>query len=336
MRSDKLNDFVQSDYEVKFAAYHVAFPSSTDWVDRFHQTYPIVNHTIIVCSELHENTVNQLLELDLPNVTIFISGFINQSFKNAQVCQWMDWFITAADFYRYDRPDLLTNKLNTINKQYYFDCLLGCQRPHRDYVHDYVNSHLSDKVLMTYFRRWNIDLRTTDHIFEKEDIEFLPESNYHHTVHRIKYYGRLMNLSAVVPIDVYNQTHYSLVTETNTFNHFNFYTEKIVKPILAGRLFIVVAGAGYLENLQRLGFKTFSNVIDESYDQEIDNCTRYSKALEQVNKLCSIPPDEIKEQIKHIVKHNQNLMLEDWNRKFILQLHQTLDRYLTTDHKAEN
>ncbi len=329
-----LDSFVQSSYDLKFAAFHVAFPCSNEWVERFHTTYKIVNHSIVVCSELHQNTVDQLLNLDLPNVSIFVSGFINQPFENAKIYQWMDWFITAADFYRYDQPTLLEKKLVDSNKNKFFDILLGCQRPHRDYVYQYINENLADKTVMTYFRRWNVDLRTTDHIFEKEGIEFLPDSNYHHTVHRIRYYGRLMNLSAVVPIDIYNKTHYSLVTETNSLNHFNFYTEKIVKPILAGRLFVVIAGARYLHNLRLLGFKTFSSVVDESYDYEEDHVTRWRMALEQVKKLCDQSPDEIKHKIKDVVDHNRRLLLEDWNGKFILKLQSVIDPFLTSAHKA--
>lgn len=332
LKSENLNEFVQSTLDLKFALYHVAFPCDNKWVERFHLTYLCVNHSIIVCSEMHENTVDQLLSLDLPNVTIFISGFLNHNFRHAKIYQWMDWFITAGDFYRYTMPNLLKEKLTVSNKEKYFDVLLGCWRLHRDFVYDYINHNMADKVIMTYFRRWNVDLRTTDHIFETEGLEFLLDNTYYNTVHRVKYYDRTMNLSAIVPIKIYNETYYSLVTETNSLNHFNFYTEKIVKPILAGRLFIVIAGAGYLQNLRSLGFKTFGNIIDESYDDEIDHYKRWLMALEQANRLCKLSPIDVKNKIKDVVEHNQKLMLEDWNEKFIRQLFETLFEYLTIAH----
>lgn len=335
LKLENLNNFLASTYSVKFANYHVAFPANNDWIKRFHLTYPHVDHSIIVCSELHQETVDQLYSLDLPNVSIFVCGFLGKPFINAKVYQWMDWFITAGEFYRHTKPNLLANKIcQTYNKEKFFDVLLGCQRYHRDYVNDYINQNLQNKVIKTYFRQWNVDLRQTDHIFESQGIEFLEDNNYYNTVHIVKYYGFKMNLSAIVPIDIYNRTHYSLVTETNFSNDFNFYTEKVVKPILAKRLFVVIAGRHYLKNLRQLGFKTFDNVIDESYDNISDNKNRFDAALEQVSKLCAMPTASVTEQIKTAVEHNYNLMMQDWNAKFIKQLVSVVDPFLTSAHKV--
>jgi hypothetical protein len=79
-----------------------------------------------------------------------------------------------------------------------------------------------------------------------------------------------MSLSQVIPLSIYNQTAYSVVAETNYDNNYIFNTEKIVKPILARRLFLVVSGQHYLRNLRSLGFKTFDGIIDETYDTIAD------------------------------------------------------------------
>lgn len=335
LKSDNLNNFLASAYSIKFANYHVAFPANNDWINRFYSTYPYVNHSLIVCSELHNDIVEQLYNLDLPNVSIFVCGFIHKDFQHAKVYQWMDWFITAGEFYRNVNPDFLCQKIKNINvKPKFFDVLLGCQRYHRDYVNHYIDTNLADKTIKTYFKRWNVDLRTTDHIFEPTGIEFLDQNNYFNTVHIVKYFGYKMNLSAIVPIDIYNKTHYSLVTETNYSNNFNFYTEKIVKPILAKRLFVVIAGRHYLKNLRRLGFQTFNNVIDESYDEIDDNETRWNHALQQVARLCDSSIENIKKQISTITEHNYNLMMEDWNKKFIHSVVDVIDPYLNTYHKV--
>lgn len=332
-----LNDFISDDSNIKFACYHVPFPYDEDWITRFHNTYSIVKHSFVICSELHVNTVKQLESLDLDNVSIFVCGVVHHKFTKAKLYSWMDWFETSTYFYKKINPRLLEQKLLPHNnKNKYFDVLLGCQRPHRDYVYEYINTHnLNDKVIMTYFKRWNIDLRNTDHIFENEGLEFLSDLNYHHTVHRIKYYGHQMNLSQVVPTIVYNDTCYSLVTETNSVNNFNFYTEKIVKPIISGRLFIVIAGQHYLQNLRNMGFKTFNKIIDESYDDESDNEKRWAMAMEQVKLLCDKDPLEIYSKIKGVVDYNKHLMLNtDWLDQYLRQVMTIIDSYLTTVHKV--
>jgi hypothetical protein len=256
--------------------------------------------------------VAQLKSLDKDKIVLLVSGFIDFDFKNAKIYNYMDWFITTTDFYKEVEPDLLNTKLRyNVKKPKYFDILLGCTRSHRDYVFDYINQHnLNDQVIMTYFRYWNVDLRKTEHIFESEGLEFLPETAYTHTVHHVSYYGRKTNLSQIVPFTIYNDSYYSLVAETNAVNEFNFYTEKIVKPILAKRLFVVIAGKHYLYNLRKLGFKTFDGVIDESYDNEDDNNTRWSLAMDQVRSLIAQNPADVDRKIKHIAEHNQRLMLE--------------------------
>ena len=74
-------------------------------------------------------------------------------------------------------------------------------------------------------------------------------------------------------------------------------------------MFVAVAGQGYLEFLRSIGFQTFGNVIDESYDQEPDNIKRWTMAMNQVELLCSKDPADVISQVQEIVDHNRQLML---------------------------
>ena len=69
----------------------------------------------------------------------------------------------------------------------------------------------------------------------------------------------------VVPAQYIN-TYFTVVSETN-IDSAPFLTEKIYKPILAGHPFIVASTSGYYDQLHKLGFETFSEYIDESFDQ---------------------------------------------------------------------
>lgn len=324
--------FIDSNLPTKIAVFHVPFTSDTEWLDRLNHGIQFVDKIIIFCSELHQHTVARLIELDKPNIIIFACGFINHNFQYATVYLWMDWFETTVYFYNTVQPRLLQEKLSFQPKSKYFDILLGCRRYHRDYIYNFINdAQLNDKVIMTYYQRWNVDLRNTDHIFETEGLEFLPESSYTHSVHHVLYYGHKMNLSQVVPFVIYNDSYYSLVAETNAVNQWNFYTEKIVKPILARRLFIVIAGQGYLRNLRKLGFKTFADIIDESYDDEPDDLKRWAMALNQVKMLTDQNAEWIQSSIAAIVDHNQNLMLscnwyDDMINQLIASIAHTIDR----------
>jgi hypothetical protein len=153
-------------------------------------------------------------------------------------------------------------------------------------------------------------------IFDRDTTSFiLPEGaiqigNTPTTCEHVLFHGHYVHLSTIIPVSVYNQTAYSFVHETLTLScDICFFTEKVAKPILAKRLFIVMAVPNYLHNLRRLGFQTFDGIIDESYDIEEDSNIRLSMVLEQLEYLISQPQHEILEKIKPIVEHNHQHML---------------------------
>jgi hypothetical protein len=136
-----------------------------------------------------------------------------------------------------------------------------------------------------------------------------------------------MSLSQIIPVNVYNNTAYSAIAETCWQDNFAFFTEKTAKPIMARRLFVVFAGRGYLANLRRLGFKTFGDIIDESYDQETDALVRWRRAWDQVAWLSEQPQELILEQIRPTVEHNAQVMLTtDWYDLFRSQFEQDFAR----------
>jgi hypothetical protein len=295
------------------SAYHTPFPYNTTWLEDLNQRYDQSDRIMVFSSELHANSIEGLLTLDREKIELHLCGVINQEFKHAKTYRWMDWFQWSSQFYR-KNPTILNRLRPFDTKPRSFDILLGCQRPNRDYIFNYiVEQGLMQQVIMTYFQRWNIDLRTTDQFIpETEGLEYIQAPNG--TVHQVLYYGERMTLSQVVPIEIYNQTAYTLVAETNGLNHFNFYTEKIVKPILARRLFVTIAGQHYLRNLRAMGFKTFDGVIDETYDSVEDPQTRWQMAMQQVQLLCNRPQDQIINQITEIVDHNYQVMINtNWH-----------------------
>jgi hypothetical protein len=135
-----------------------------------------------------------------------------------------------------------------------------------------------------------------------------------------------MHISQVLPLKIYNKTAYSIVMETWADNRYSFFTEKIAKPILGRRLFVVISGQHFLRNLRQLGFKTFDGIIDESYDSIQESTTRWAKAIEQTKWLCQQPQEKILSQIAPIVIHNfavlSNLRLspvDEYAEKFLIQ-----------------
>jgi hypothetical protein len=137
-------------------------------------------------------------------------------------------------------------------------------------------------------------------------------------------------LSTNISWDLYRHTNYSIVTETLFEGPTVFSTEKVAKPIVAERLFVVFSVDRYLQRLHEMGFQTFDSVIDESYDLEPNLTKRMTQAMDQVRYLHTQDPDKIKEKILPIVKHNHQRLAE-----LQQQTHQRMEDLLRKHIPAE-
>ena len=141
-------------------------------------------------------------------------------------------------------------------------------------------------------------------------------------------------MAVVPPVSVYQQCAYSAVTETNAQHNYVFFTEKIARAIVCKRLFVVLSSYRYLHYLRQAGFQTFDNVINESYDLEVDDTRRWRMAFEQMQVLATMDQQQVLEQIQPIVKHNhQVLMQTDWHKKMSQQVGQILESRLNLNLK---
>lgn len=84
----------------------------------------------------------------------------------------------------------------------------------------------------------------------------------------------------------YVDTYFSLVTETIFTYPYSFRTEKIWKPIAMGHPWIAVSNYGYYRDMHSLGFQSFGNLIDESFDLIYNNQERIEAIVQVVEELC--------------------------------------------------
>ena len=133
----------------------------------------------------------------------------------------------------------------------------------------------------------------------------------------------------------YIDTVCSIVSETNDNNDEIFMTEKIWKPIMAQHLFIVHGNHLYLQKLREMGFKTFSNYFDESYDLEQDPDVRIDKIVSLCKELKDPSTDrkhgnkkwqDIYLQTKALRQHNYDTMFD--KNKLSLEINKTINLFL--------
>ena len=90
-----------------------------------------------------------------------------------------------------------------------------------------------------------------------------------------------------------------------------FITEKTFRTIANGHPCIWVSAHGTTKVLQRLGFKTYSEFWDESYDSitdPLDRINAVADLIEQLSKLNHTERKELYNKMKPTLKHNQELI----------------------------
>ena len=119
-------------------------------------------------------------------------------------------------------------------------------------------------------------------------------------------------LSYYIQPFIYENSWISVIYESRDSGVF-FPTEKIGKPLRGGRIFLGVFPAHFLQGLRDLGLKTFSNIIDESYDQIEDLETRIAFVVEELKRLSKLDPVYLYNQVQQEIEHNKKCMMDrEW------------------------
>jgi hypothetical protein len=197
--------------------------------------------------------------------------YVKQRYPN-----FIDWYFFSHAFV--SREWFSAHRHNyagwTDNKQTVLDCnLITGSRQYRVYLiyHMFQNGFQKNSfVSFNGNHDWEKDLEDHDQ-FEllNEPIGFfsrIPKNkiSYDSWGKENKLNNNLMQ--SRIPLKFYSQVNYITVSETLCVENKKHLTEKVFKPIAAGKPFILAAGYKNLEYLKSYGFKTFSDCWDESYD----------------------------------------------------------------------
>ena len=101
-----------------------------------------------------------------------------------------------------------------------------------------------------------------------------------------------------------------LVVESHVDGNTFFPTEKTTRPMWLKKPFVVFASKDYLCYLRQMGFMTFNDFWDESYDG-YEGRERYIKILELIDFIANKSSTELQDMywaMQYVLDHNYNLM----------------------------
>lgn len=98
--------------------------------------------------------------------------------------------------------------------------------------------------------------------------------------------------------------------------------EAINRNFALKKPFIALGQKGTLKAIKHLGYKTFSDILDEDYDDETDDLKRVQKALRSLKVYIDNKPDINK--LKDVLEHNHNIWLN--KKRYVTEkIHEMLD-----------
>lgn len=137
----------------------------------------------------------------------------------------------------------------------------------------------------------------TDDINEEDIDKFLQKVPIYPSIKPNFYSGTDYFNPYQTELELIKNSYINIVTETHYHNdspnqHNLFVTEKTYKPIYYMQPFIIVGQRGIIKYLKDIGFETFDNFIDETYDQLDDN-KRFKFIANEITRLSEMSYTDI-------------------------------------------
>lgn len=209
-------------------------------------------------------------------------------------------------------------------REYWFDALLGAPRTARRWLYNQiVNSQHCDRFILNMYgqeavhgtEHYNVTNWLTGHNLD---------DNYSYRT-SVTGLPHQVNTDSLLPYRIYNNSWFSVISETHDHASIPIITEKTAKCLLGRRLFIHFGNCGIIQLLKEIGFKTFDCVIDESYDHEPNSEKRLGMAWQQVEFIMQQDPKEVIQKCQKVFDHNQQIVLNYNYDKYVIDELKRLD-----------
>ena len=240
-----------------------------------------------------------------------------QKYKNADFIgvYWWCHAVIARDWFRYAEHDpALCNHAPQKDFLIYNRAWSGTREYRLKFAELLIHNQLTDRCVMGFNSEDNGDYR--QHQFQNTRLQIQCQNLEEYFF----YNDSPSTASADYNSIDYQGTQLEIVLETLFDDDRIQLTEKILRPIACGHPFMLLSTVGSLEYLQQYGFKTFANLIDETYDAIQDPLLRLQAVVAEMKRISNLPSDE-KEKL-----YTELRTIADYNRKlfFSKEWHDTI------------
>lgn len=298
----KILDFSKSQFPDSGSVYPINWRMSFNWPEvntnslgTFEHRLDYFNHrlNIVAISEISVEAQSTLTELNLYTWYYFYHGFV--------ALEWFRKIKYLPGNYKFDKVFITFNNMTFGNRNYRLNLIARLLNAKLEkYGHISLNYNKS-QLSQEFKDKDRLSVETKKIIFKEL---FVPEPKLSIDQKDIK-----GTLSAHDNLSLYTSSFLHVVTETVFYENKLHLTEKIFKPIVAMRPFILVGAVQNLKYLKSYGFKTFDQWIDESYDNEPDPDLRIKKIVAEIEKLCKLSDRQLQtllDEMQEVLEYNFN------------------------------
>jgi len=231
----------------------------------------------------------------------------------------------VSEIQKFARVDDYTKK--NFNQIKHFGLFIGRSNWQRLWISSEMFSQYRDKTLQTFLYDPTSDFHKSHLGVDRLCNELKGQCN-------LSFITQLISQSPVLidPIDTfpiitpahfeiskhYHKFFLEIICETYSSGQSFFPTENTWRPMACQTPFIIQGPVNFLKNLRKLGFKTFSNWWDESYDED-GGLIGIETILRNINNLSNMSTIQLKsmyDDMKPVLEHNYNVLIELTNNSF--------------------
>ena len=245
---------------------------------------------------------------------------------------WWCHAVIARDWFRYAQHDVLLSKRMPQQDFLIYNRAWSGTREYRLKFAELVVDHdMYSYCMMGFNSEDSVDYR--QHQFQNKGFQIqrqdLEQYFFHNTSNSLA--------SADYCTHDYQTTNIEVVLETLFDDDRLHLTEKTLRPIACGHPFILAATQGSLEYLRGYGFKTFDNIIDETYDTIADPAQRLQAILIEMKRIATLPNNakqQIYDSLRSIAAYNQQRFFSvEWHDQLIREFKENFDSAIDTRNK---
>ena len=258
----------------------------------------------------------------------YLNDFTKYKSKNVSFIK-INYYLNRSS--RYFQHNLKSNDVSQIlnyeEKKYHF--LSFNQYPHHHRVKIISEIHknnIIDKFLISYNPKFYDTLGGVRYDYENQlkDLGYIDDYKLFISLEEKKVdFETNFKISGYGFEDIrpYKESAMSLISDTIFFKPQGFVSEKVFKPIMYLQPFLVAGPPHYLKDIRDMGFKTFNGLIDESYDEELDDKVRLEKVIGEIIRLSNLPIEELKDKLREseetLIYNQMKLLSFDYEKSEI-------------------